>query len=228
MSSAGEHQATKFAQTFFLAEQPEGYYVLNDIFRFLKEDFDDDSLQTDSAKPAANSAPPANNAPQKEIKVELKQQPQKTTQQQPQKQPATSQQPQKVAPVPESPKTPVKQESPESLQKAEPEKAPVEKNPTPTPAQPKSWAALVNNPPNASQTRISTPAPVAAASSKPAAQPKKESIKATTDQPNSQESKQQTNSQDSKQLTNSQETNGEFRPVQSRRNDEKYRRTDGG
>ncbi|KAL1917246.1 uncharacterized protein VTP21DRAFT_4902 [Calcarisporiella thermophila] len=27
----------KFAQTFFLAEQPNGYYVLNDIFRYLKE-----------------------------------------------------------------------------------------------------------------------------------------------------------------------------------------------
>ncbi|KAK7023418.1 hypothetical protein VNI00_016776 [Paramarasmius palmivorus] len=28
----------KFVQTFFLAEQPNGYFVLNDIFRFLKED----------------------------------------------------------------------------------------------------------------------------------------------------------------------------------------------
>ncbi|KAF9347074.1 hypothetical protein BGX26_001418, partial [Mortierella sp. AD094] len=28
----------KFAQTFFLAQQPKGYYVLNDIFRYLKED----------------------------------------------------------------------------------------------------------------------------------------------------------------------------------------------
>ncbi|EMR08494.1 hypothetical protein PNEG_03320 [Pneumocystis murina B123] len=30
----------KFAQTFFLAEQPNGYFVLNDIFRYLKEDID--------------------------------------------------------------------------------------------------------------------------------------------------------------------------------------------
>lgn len=28
----------KFAQTFFLAEQPNGYFVLNDIFRYLKEE----------------------------------------------------------------------------------------------------------------------------------------------------------------------------------------------
>ncbi|KAG0056189.1 hypothetical protein BGZ83_006098 [Gryganskiella cystojenkinii] len=34
--------AQKFVQTFFLAEQPKGYYVLNDIFRYLKEDLDDE------------------------------------------------------------------------------------------------------------------------------------------------------------------------------------------
>ena len=28
----------KFVQTFFLAEQPNGYFVLNDTFRFLKEE----------------------------------------------------------------------------------------------------------------------------------------------------------------------------------------------
>jgi hypothetical protein len=37
MSNKGEPWR-KFVQTFFLAEQPNGYYVLNDIFRFLKED----------------------------------------------------------------------------------------------------------------------------------------------------------------------------------------------
>ena len=40
----------KFAQTFFLAEQPNGYYVLNDIFRFLKEDtVEDDASETEPA-----------------------------------------------------------------------------------------------------------------------------------------------------------------------------------
>ncbi|KAG0062544.1 hypothetical protein BGZ90_003043, partial [Linnemannia elongata] len=28
----------KFVQTFFLAQQPKGFYVLNDIFRYLKDD----------------------------------------------------------------------------------------------------------------------------------------------------------------------------------------------
>ncbi|TPX37200.1 hypothetical protein SmJEL517_g01122 [Synchytrium microbalum] len=37
MSNRGE-ASHKFAQTFFLAEQTHGYYVLNDIFRFLKEE----------------------------------------------------------------------------------------------------------------------------------------------------------------------------------------------
>jgi Ras GTPase-activating protein-binding protein 2 len=37
MSNRGEPWR-KFAQTFFLAEQPNGYFVLNDIFRFLKEE----------------------------------------------------------------------------------------------------------------------------------------------------------------------------------------------
>ncbi|KAF8627350.1 hypothetical protein AX15_004420 [Amanita polypyramis BW_CC] len=37
MSNHGEPWR-KFVQTFFLAEQPNGYFVLNDIFRFLKEE----------------------------------------------------------------------------------------------------------------------------------------------------------------------------------------------
>lgn len=41
--------AHKFVQTFWLAEQPDGYFVLNDILRYLKEDvdetFDSSSLQ---------------------------------------------------------------------------------------------------------------------------------------------------------------------------------------
>ncbi|KAJ1019401.1 hypothetical protein NDA16_004518 [Ustilago loliicola] len=35
----------KFAQTFFLAEQPNGYFVLNDIFRYLK---DEDEIEAEA------------------------------------------------------------------------------------------------------------------------------------------------------------------------------------
>lgn len=45
----------KFAQTFFLAEQPQGFFVLNDIFRYLKDEEEieeeaeavDDALKTE-------------------------------------------------------------------------------------------------------------------------------------------------------------------------------------
>lgn len=40
----------KFAQTFFLAEQPNGFFVLNDIFRYMKED-DDDAEDEPEAEP---------------------------------------------------------------------------------------------------------------------------------------------------------------------------------
>ncbi|GAA5940122.1 uncharacterized protein JCM15063_001713 [Sporobolomyces koalae] len=43
----------KFAQTFFLAEQPNGYFVLNDICRYIKEEGDDE-LSTPA--PASTSA----------------------------------------------------------------------------------------------------------------------------------------------------------------------------
>jgi len=45
MSNRGESWR-KFVQTFFLAEQPNGYFVLNDIFRFLKEE----SVEADDAE----------------------------------------------------------------------------------------------------------------------------------------------------------------------------------
>ncbi|KAJ7778278.1 hypothetical protein B0H16DRAFT_1502886 [Mycena metata] len=44
----------KFVQTFFLAEQPNGYFVLNDIFRFLKEE----TVESDDASEAADPEPP--------------------------------------------------------------------------------------------------------------------------------------------------------------------------
>ncbi|KAJ7158213.1 hypothetical protein C8R43DRAFT_921090 [Mycena crocata] len=43
----------KFVQTFFLAEQPNGYFVLNDIFRFLKEE----TVESDDASEAAEPEP---------------------------------------------------------------------------------------------------------------------------------------------------------------------------
>ena len=60
MSNRGEPWR-KFAQTFFLAEQPNGYFVLNDIFRFLKEesvDAEDEDQVHEQADAAVATLPP--------------------------------------------------------------------------------------------------------------------------------------------------------------------------
>lgn len=50
MSNAGGNWR-KFVQTFFLGEQPNGYFVLNDIFRYLKEDgeIEEEAIEIDEA-----------------------------------------------------------------------------------------------------------------------------------------------------------------------------------
>ncbi|KAK9898411.1 NTF2-domain-containing protein [Cystobasidium minutum MCA 4210] len=54
----------KFAQTFFLAEQPNGYFVLNDIFRYIKEESDEDETSAPPATSAEESAAqPSSNSP---------------------------------------------------------------------------------------------------------------------------------------------------------------------
>ena len=61
MSNRGEPWR-KFAQTFFLAEQPNGYFVLNDIFRFLKEesvDAEDEDQAHEQADAAVATLHPA-------------------------------------------------------------------------------------------------------------------------------------------------------------------------
>ncbi|KAL1962933.1 hypothetical protein VTN77DRAFT_9029 [Rasamsonia byssochlamydoides] len=50
----------KFVQTFVLAEQPNGYYVLNDIFRYLADE--DEEFITGEAAPPAEAPAPAQEA----------------------------------------------------------------------------------------------------------------------------------------------------------------------
>ncbi|OOQ83885.1 NTF2 and RRM domain protein [Penicillium brasilianum] len=49
----------KFVQTFVLAEQPNGYYVLNDIFRYLVEEVEEDEAVTEEPTPSVSEAPQA-------------------------------------------------------------------------------------------------------------------------------------------------------------------------
>jgi hypothetical protein len=57
----------KFVQTFFLAEQPNGYFVLNDIFRFLKEE----PVESDESEPeqATTEAEQVSEPPQQEFEL---------------------------------------------------------------------------------------------------------------------------------------------------------------
>ncbi|KAF3045488.1 hypothetical protein E8E12_007690 [Didymella heteroderae] len=63
----------RFVQTFVLAEQTNGYFVLNDIFRYLAEEPEEEELQQEQAangveEPASTAAPPAEEeVPQGEV-----------------------------------------------------------------------------------------------------------------------------------------------------------------
>lgn len=49
----------KFVQTFVLAEQPNGYYVLNDVFRYLIEEVEEDEAVTEEPTPSIPEVPQA-------------------------------------------------------------------------------------------------------------------------------------------------------------------------
>jgi hypothetical protein len=167
----------KFAQTFVLAEQPSGYYVLNDIFRYLVEE---EELVEEIAAPAeAAEVPEPVATPEAQVtdeaaasKVDEKlenetngvvEQPEEVT---PQTNGTPAEEEIKETPIPavetevvddEKPATP--EPSPAPVQK----EAPAEKESAPTPAVPKSWASI------ASSTKLGA-APVVPAI--PAAAPK--------------------------------------------------------
>ena len=48
----------KFVQTFILAEQPNGYYVLNDIFRYIADDEEEEEVEEQPTQPEFVEAPP--------------------------------------------------------------------------------------------------------------------------------------------------------------------------
>jgi hypothetical protein len=85
----------RFTQTFFLAaQQPSGYYVLNDIFRYLKHDASAPRAAPNAAAPpVVRAAPPAQQQQQPAQQQQsapaqqpAQQQPAKQQQQQPKKQ----------------------------------------------------------------------------------------------------------------------------------------------
>ncbi|KII87621.1 hypothetical protein PLICRDRAFT_54700 [Plicaturopsis crispa FD-325 SS-3] len=161
----------KFVQTFFLAEQPNGYFVLNDIFRFLKEETveGDDASETEATAPTVSVPEPAPEpaAPTPAYEPE----PEPAPVPEPVEEPPTTVIPEPVAPTPPPEPSP----QPNGIHHTEPEPAPpaVEEPPAPvsapepTPAPPTPAAAP---PPAAPPTTAQPPQqapPVAAAPAAP-------------------------------------------------------------
>ncbi|KAI0763073.1 hypothetical protein BD413DRAFT_584712 [Trametes elegans] len=160
MSNKGEAWR-KFVQTFFLAEQPNGYFVLNDIFRFLKEESveEGDEQEPEAAqKPAVTdhvAALPASPSPAPPPPAEPEPVPTPPTAPAPAaEEPAPS-----PSPAPE-PQPQVNGHAPET----KPELTPAPREPSPAPApEPPATASPAPVSPPAQQHKPLTPAPAAAA-----------------------------------------------------------------
>lgn len=170
----------KFVQTFFLAEQPNGYFVLNDIFRFLKEDtVEDDVSEADPVPtiPAPEPAPVEEPVLEPAVEPELFQprEPTPTPAPVPEEEPTTVQDaPPTPPPAPEAELAEPNGYHPDESSGPEPTPAPVapsepepvpEASPEPEPApapQPEASPAPSPTPPPAPAPQTSTPAPAPA------------------------------------------------------------------
>ncbi|CAI7570711.1 unnamed protein product [Penicillium palitans] len=157
--SNNSEPSRKFVQTFVLAEQPNGYYVLNDIFRYMAEEPEEEPEQPTPAAPVAE-APEAvaevpaeepqvadevavSNVDEKLEEVEANGQVEEPEEAAPQTNGAPVEE-ETPAPVPAVEAETVKDEEP-----AAPEPSPVpekeevpEKETSATPAAPKTWASI--------------------------------------------------------------------------------------
>lgn len=180
----------KFVQTFVLAEQPNGYYVLNDVFRYLvdeEEEFVEEVAEpTTEAPQVAEAAPVAEAQVTDEVaaaKVDEKlEQETNGTVEQPEEEVAPqvngtpAQEEETPAPTPAAVEPEVvnneKPATPEPSPAPEQKEVPVEKEAAPTPAIPKTWATI------ASSIKAGAAAPVVPAI--PAAVPKAAAAVTTT------------------------------------------------
>lgn len=240
MSNKGS-ASQKFAQTFFLAEQPNGYYVLNDIFRYLKEDLED---EFEEAEPPVAGLPPTslapnghsmmmnengiNHTPQPVLPPKSVDKPKKEVKKVPE------QTPQEAKPE-EIPKSPVKSTKEAwSKPKVEVEKAvesqPVEvakkeekvsKQSSAESMKPKTWAIAAGT---LASPAVSSPPPAAVATPKPPTAPAPQKLQINKSQEVSSPEKSSAKSQQSPQ---SQQSNG-FHPVNNRRYENRRSSSDQG
>ncbi|KZP08210.1 hypothetical protein FIBSPDRAFT_874781 [Athelia psychrophila] len=166
----------KFVQTFFLAEQPNGYFVLNDIFRFLKEETveGEDDVSEPDAEPEAAPAP-ASPAPAAAEPVAEPPAPVAAPEPEPApaapavEEPPTTVIPEPIAPTPAPEPTPQKANGASAATpEAEPVPEPPVESRTPTP---EPVPAPVPTPPAPSVPAPAPPPPPPAAATPPPAQP---------------------------------------------------------
>lgn len=157
--SNNSEPSRKFVQTFVLAEQPNGYYVLNDIFRYMAEDLEEETEPTPA--PTAVAPEAVAEVPSEEAQVtndvaaskvdekleeaEANGQAEEVKEVAPQTNgtPAEEQAP-TPAPAPAVPVELVNDEKPATPEPSPaPEKEEIpEKETAPTPAAPKTWANI--------------------------------------------------------------------------------------
>ncbi|KAJ6487889.1 hypothetical protein C8R45DRAFT_869024 [Mycena sanguinolenta] len=157
----------KFVQTFFLAEQPNGYFVLNDIFRFLKEE----TVESDDASEAADPEPVSvveHTATVPEVPREPTPPPPPVVERVPTPPPAAPEE----APVPDIPTEPPKPLTPEppAPVQAAPPTAPATPQPQPNGIHRAATPAAAPTPP-VEKPATPSPAPAAAAPTPPPAAP---------------------------------------------------------
>ncbi|TRM63660.1 hypothetical protein BD626DRAFT_494985 [Schizophyllum amplum] len=160
MSNQGEPWR-KFVQTFFLAEQPNGYFVLNDIFRFLKEDtVEGDEAATDAQEEyqTAEYIPPPAEEPVREPTPPPARDPTPPP-------PPPAREPTPPPPPPRELTPPPAREPtpPPAPAPAAPEPEPTVKIPTPQPQPPAPAAAAPHTNGVKAAEKPATPAPPAAA-----------------------------------------------------------------
>jgi hypothetical protein len=162
----GGSPSQKFVQTFFLAEQPNGYYVLNDIFRYLKEDIEEHYAEDLEESAPTKETPEVNEVhhapepasapepkveekqPEKVIKEPVKESPKKPAQPVEQQRTASPSRPQVTEqPRKEAWKTPAPVVAQPIIQEAKPAEQPAEVKPQAEPAAPvqKTWANMAAN-----------------------------------------------------------------------------------
>ncbi|PYI12153.1 hypothetical protein BO78DRAFT_302218 [Aspergillus sclerotiicarbonarius CBS 121057] len=101
----------KFVQTFVLAEQPNGYYVLNDIFRYLVDE--EEEIEHEEAAPAAPAAPTEEPAPEVPAQPEVETAPE-PEEAQVDSEPAATKVDEKLEEAEENVEEPVKESAPQT------------------------------------------------------------------------------------------------------------------